>query len=72
MKPAERALVLCDRFFGTNAGKTANGLVRRSRRYTILGVIDRTHAGRDAGEVLDGTARGIPIVASVEEGIASL
>lgn len=72
MKPAERALVLCDGFFGTNAGKTANGLVRRSRRYTILGVIDRTHAGRDAGEVLDGTARGIPIVASVEEGIASL
>ena len=65
----ERALVLCDGFFGTNAGKTANGLVRQSRRYKIVGVIDRTNAGRDAGEVLDGVPRGIPIVATLDEGV---
>ena len=64
-----RALVLCDGYFGANAGKTANGLVRRSSRYTIVGVIDRTKAGRDAGEVLDGVPNGIPIVASLREGI---
>src|SRR2546427_12481656 len=64
-----RALVLCDGYFGANAGKMANGLVRRSSRYTIVGVIDRTKAGRDAGEVLDGVPNGIPIVASIREGI---
>ena len=64
---AERALVLCDGFFGTSTGKTANGLVRHSRRYAIVGVIDRTKAGRDAGEVLDGATRGIPVVASLAE-----
>ena len=69
---ADRALVLCDGFFGTNTGKTANGLVRRSRRYAIVGVIDRTKAGRDAGEVLDGVPRGIPIVATLDEGVERL
>lgn len=65
----ERALILCDGFFGTSTGKTANGLVRHSRRYAIVGVVDRVHTGRDAGEVLDGVARGIPIVSSVREGV---
>lgn len=68
----ERALVLCDGYFGMPTGKTANGLVRHSRRYAIVGVVDRTKAGRDAGEVLDGVAIGIPIVASVREGIERL
>lgn len=65
----ERAVILCDGYFGQNTGKTANGLVRYSKRYAIVGVIDRTKAGRDAGEVLDGTPNGIPIVASLKEAI---
>src|SRR2546426_3644265 len=65
----ERAVILCDGYFGQNTGKTANGLVRYSKRYEIVGVIDRTKAGRDAGEVLDGKANGIPIVASLMEAI---
>lgn len=64
-----RALLLCDGSFGTPTGKTANGLVRHSRRYEVVGVVDRTCAGRDAGEVLDGAPLGIPIVASLREGI---
>ncbi len=68
----ERALVLADGYFGTPSGKTANGLVRYSRRYAIVGVIDRTRAGRDAGEVLDGVSQGIPIVATLREGIERL
>ncbi|HLB67164.1 MAG TPA: DUF1611 domain-containing protein [Thermoplasmata archaeon] len=39
--------------------------MRYSKRYQIVGVIDRTKAGRDAGEVLDGKANGIPIVADL-------
>lgn len=62
-------MVLCEGAFGLPTGKTANGLVRHSLRYEIVGVIDRTKAGRDAGEVLDGTPNGIPIVASLREGI---
>ncbi|MCI4371906.1 MAG: DUF1611 domain-containing protein, partial [Thermoplasmata archaeon] len=65
----ERAVILCDGYFGQNTGKTANGLVRYSKRYAIVGVIDQTKAGRDAGEVLDGKANGIPIVANLREAI---
>jgi uncharacterized NAD-dependent epimerase/dehydratase family protein len=65
----KRAVILCDGYFGQSTGKTANGLVRYSKRYAIAGVIDRTKAGRDAGEVLDGRPRGIPIVATLGDAI---
>jgi len=65
----ERAVILCDGYFGQSTGKTANGLVRYSKRYEITAVIDRTKAGRDAGAVLDGRPNGIPIVASLDEAI---
>jgi uncharacterized NAD-dependent epimerase/dehydratase family protein len=63
------ALVLCEGHFATTDGKTAHGLVRFTRRYRVRGVIDATLAGRDAGDVLDGRSRGIPIVAGLEEGL---
>jgi uncharacterized NAD-dependent epimerase/dehydratase family protein len=66
----ERALVLCDGYFGQSTGKTANGLVRYSKRFQIVGVIDRTKEGLDAGDVLDGKANGIPIVRDLKEGVA--
>jgi len=66
----ERALILAEGSFGKAGGKTANGLVRHSRRFQIVGVIDSTLAGRDAGEVLDGIRNGIPIVANLREGLA--
>ena len=65
----ERAVILCDGYFGQNTGKTANGLVRYSKRYQIVGVIDHTKSGRDAGEVLDGTANGIPIFKDFREAL---
>ena len=61
----ESALILCEGSFGEAMGKTANGLVRHSKRYRIAGVIDSTRAGKDAGEVLDGRAVGIPIFADL-------
>ncbi len=61
----------CDGAYATTYGKTAHGLVRRPGRYTVAAVIDSELEGRDAGEVLDGTARGIPIVASLEDGLAA-
>ncbi|HXV37492.1 MAG TPA: DUF1611 domain-containing protein, partial [Myxococcota bacterium] len=64
------ALILCEGAFGTGDGKTANGLVRYTARYRVAGVLDSRLAGRDAGEVLGGPARGIPIFASLAEALA--
>src|SRR2546428_6608717 len=68
----ESAVVLCEGSFGETMGKTANGLVRYSKRYRIVGVLDSTKAGRDGGEVLDGRRNGIPIFAGVREALAKL
>ena len=58
---SESAIVYCEKNFGKMDGKTANGLVRFSERYRIVGVIDSDKAGQDAGEVLDAGKNGIPI-----------
>ncbi len=60
----------CEGQFGEQDGKTANGLVRHSEKYEILSVIDSTHAGADAGMLLDGTANGIPILGGLATAIA--
>ncbi len=64
------AIVWCDGAFNTPEGKTAHGLVRFTYRYRVLSVIDRAHAGRDAAEVLDGTAKGIPVVSDLSAALA--
>jgi uncharacterized NAD-dependent epimerase/dehydratase family protein len=66
---AEEALILAEGLYATTDGKTAHGLVRKSLRYKIVGVIDSTLAGRDAGEALDGRPRGIKIYASLREAL---
>ncbi|HEX9710800.1 MAG TPA: DUF1611 domain-containing protein [Candidatus Thermoplasmatota archaeon] len=63
------ALILLEGELGSPTGKTGNGLLRRSRRYRIRGVIDSTKAGQDAGQVLDGTPSGVPVYASVDEAL---
>ena len=59
------AIVYCDGAFATPNGKTAHGLVRFTRRYRVGAVIDQRHAGKDAREVLDRKAGGIPVVADL-------
>lgn len=66
------AIVVCDGLFATADAKTAHGLVRGTERYRILSVIDAPTAGRDAGEVLDGQRRGIPVHASISEALAAI
>ncbi len=63
------AVIYCDGQFGEQDGKTANGLVRHSEKYSILSVIDATQAGEDAGALLDGTPNGIPVVCDLQEAI---
>jgi uncharacterized NAD-dependent epimerase/dehydratase family protein len=68
--PEGRAIVYCQGAFGTPNGKTAHGLVRFTRRYEVLSVVDARHAGRDAGEVLDGERSGIPLLGDVRAAVA--
>ncbi len=60
------AVVLTKGLFHLNDAKTAHGLVRGTERFTIMGVIDEGNAGKDAGVVLDGIQRDIPIFSSVK------
>jgi uncharacterized NAD-dependent epimerase/dehydratase family protein len=65
--PEGRALVYCDRQYKTANGKTAHGLVRYTKRYDIVSVVDSAVPPGDAGEILDGKPRGIPMFSSLEE-----
>ncbi|MFH1279269.1 MAG: DUF1611 domain-containing protein [Candidatus Eisenbacteria bacterium] len=69
MKKDGIALVYSEGAFNTTNGKTAHGLVRFTRRYDVAAVVDSRYAGEDAGEVLDGKPNGVPIVASLAEGL---
>jgi len=66
-----KALVYADGAFTTPNGKTAHGLVRFTRRYEIIGVIDHQFGGQDAGLVLDGKASNIFIYADLAAALAA-
>ncbi len=70
MKP--KAIVLTDGVLHETDAKTAHGLIRGTERYEIAAVIDSVHAGKDAGEVLDGKHRNIPVYATVEDAVNSI
>jgi len=65
------ALVYSENEFGQIDGKVANGLARHSKKYNILGIIDSTKAGLDAGEYLDGIKNGIPVFKSMDDALKS-
>ena len=62
-----RAIVITGEYLATSSAKTAHGLIRGTDRFTIVGVIDHKSAGKDAGEVLDGKHRTIPVYASIDD-----
>lgn len=66
------AVILTNGLLITNDAKTAHGLIRGTERYEIVGVIDLPTAGQDAGVVLDGKNRDIPIFSSLAEAIEKL
>lgn len=69
--PEGNAVVYCEGAFETPNGKTAHGLVRFTKRYKVLSVIDSGSAGKDAGEVLDRRPKGIPIVKNLKAALDS-
>lgn len=61
------AIILTAGYLVSSSGKTAHGLIRGTDRFQIMGVIDEKYAGKDAGEVLDGKHRALPVYASLED-----
>ena len=65
-----QAIVLTNGILTHSDAKTAHGLIRGSERFTIVGVVDdETLAGQDAGVILDGKNRNIPIYATLEQAL---
>lgn len=69
MKGLAKAIILTDGLLHDSDAKTAHGLIRGTERFEIVAVIDSLHTGKDAGEVLDGINRNIPVYATVNEAI---
>lgn len=67
--PSEKAVVYCEREYLNANGKTAHGLVRYTTRYEIVSVVDSTAPIGDAGEVLDGKKRDIPMFQNLQEAL---
>ncbi|HET9054575.1 MAG TPA: DUF1611 domain-containing protein, partial [Cyclobacteriaceae bacterium] len=65
----KKAIVITGGYLHTNNAKTAHGLIRGTDRFEIVGIVDEKHAGKDAGEVLDGTRRNIAVYSSIPEAV---
>jgi uncharacterized NAD-dependent epimerase/dehydratase family protein len=63
-----RFLILADGDFGPMTSKTANSVIRYLPERTV-GVLDRSHAGKTAQDIL-GFGGKIPVVGSMREGLA--
>jgi uncharacterized NAD-dependent epimerase/dehydratase family protein len=69
----KNAIVLTDGLLMTSDAKTAHGLIRGTERFNIIGLVDgEANAGKDAGVLLDGKHRGIPVFATMESAIEQL
>lgn len=69
----KNAIVLTDGLLMTSDAKTAHGLIRGTERFNIVGIVDGIeNAGKDAGELLDGKRRGIPVFATMGEAMSSI
>ena len=63
-----KAVILTNGILQKADAKTAHGLIRGTERYNIIGVIDSHEtAGQDAGELLDGNHRNIPVFANFND-----
>ncbi len=66
------ALIYAEGEFGRIDGKTANGLVRFSEKYEIVGVIDSSRNEDHVSEVIDDVKEEIPIFDSLQDALKKL
>lgn len=65
----KKAIILTGGLLHTPDAKTTHGLIREGERFLITAVIDEVNAGKDAGEMLDGKFRGIPVVKNIKDAL---
>ncbi len=68
----ESAVILANGHLNSLYAKTSHGLIRGPSRYRILGVVDADCAGMDAGVVVDGRHRSIPVADDLATLLAGL
>lgn len=61
------AIIITGGYLDTINAKTAHGLIRGTERFEIVGIVDHKFAGKDAGEVLDGKNRNLPVFGSISD-----
>ncbi|MFP4094764.1 MAG: DUF1611 domain-containing protein [Cyclobacteriaceae bacterium] len=61
----QNAIIITHGYLATPRAKTAHGLLRDTSKYRVLAVIDHQNGGADAGEIVDGKRRGIPVFADL-------
>ena len=72
LKRKRTGLVYCEKQFGLADGKTASALARHSETYSVVGIIDSSLAGKDAGEELGEEKSGIPIFSNLKDALSKL
>ena len=66
----KEAFLLTNGLLVHSDAKTAHGLIRGTERFVVKGVIDHAAtAGKDAGDLVDGQRRDIPVFGTLEEAI---
>jgi uncharacterized NAD-dependent epimerase/dehydratase family protein len=65
----KHAIVYAEGMYNCANGKTAHGLVRYSKKYEITCVVDSTLKEGDAGEILDGIKRNIPLFNNLDKAL---
>ncbi|MGI8912390.1 MAG: DUF1611 domain-containing protein [Chloroflexota bacterium] len=67
-REAQRLCILAEGAFDPESAKTGTGVIRYGRR-AVVAVIDSTHAGQDAADII-GAGRGIPVVRDLTAALA--
>ena len=68
-----KAIVLTNGLLRSSDAKTAHGLIRGTERFKVIGIIDHAEtAGQDAGVLLDGQYRDIPVFADLSQALSTL
>jgi uncharacterized NAD-dependent epimerase/dehydratase family protein len=65
----KHSIVYAEGLYNCANGKTAHGLVRYSKRYEIACVVDSTLGEGDAGVILDGINRNIPLYNNLNQAL---
>ncbi|MBN2366098.1 MAG: DUF1611 domain-containing protein [Calditrichaeota bacterium] len=66
------AIILTGGWLPENHAKTAHGLLRKSERFSIKGVVDPVYAGKSTGEILKNDFFDVPVYKSIDETLQKL